>query len=247
MGWHDALRPTIPSISWTYRRLGETSRIQRHPATFPAKLGISRSIPRLVSDPGVQVPWEQKLAALKAILFLAKTPLSSRKLAQFANLADGTEARTLVTQINLRLDQEGRAFRVETVAGGYLLVTRPQFAKWLRRLDYVPSITRLSNPAMETLSVVAYRQPVLRADVEAVRGVGCGEMLAQLLNRDLIRISGRSEELGRPYLYSTTKRFLLTFGLRSLDELPGAELFRTPDAPSSFDGTTTQVQQEEKE
>ena len=105
------------------------------------------------------------------------------------------------------------------------MVTRSKFAKWLRRLDYVPNEVRLSAPAMETLSVVAYRQPVLRAEIESIRGVSCGEILSQLLSRDLVRIGGRSEELGRPYLYNTTKRFLQLFGLRSLDDLPQANLF----------------------
>ncbi len=167
-----------------------------------------------------------KLARLHAVLFLAKEPLATRKLSQYANLADGTEARTLVSQLNQLLDRTGRAFRVEQVAGGFQMVTRPKFAKWLRRLEHVPGRRRLSAPAMETLAVVAYRQPVLRADIEAIRGVSCGEVLAQLLSRDLICISGRSDELGRPYLYSTTKHFLQLFGLRNLDDLPRADIGR---------------------
>jgi segregation and condensation protein B len=90
---------------------------------------------------------------------------------------------------------------------------------------------RLSAPAMETLAVVAYRQPVLRAEVEAIRGVQCGEILRQLMERDLVRIAGRSEELGRPFLYGTTRRFLEVFGLRHLDELPRAELAQA-DGPT---------------
>ncbi|MCA9153003.1 MAG: SMC-Scp complex subunit ScpB, partial [Planctomycetales bacterium] len=144
----------------------------------------------------------QKLARIQAILFLAREPLSSRKLSQHANLADGTEARTLVRRLNERLDQFGRAFRVQEVAGGFQLTTRRKFAKWLRRLDYVPTEEKLSAPALETLAVVAYRQPVLRAEIEAVRGVGCGEVLSQLMSRDLVRVGGRSDELGRPYLYN---------------------------------------------
>ena len=147
---------------------------------------------------------EAKRARLLAVLFLAKEPLPSRKLSQYSNLADGTEARTLVTRLNRQLDSQGRAFRIESVAGGYQMVTRPKFSKWLRRLEYVPGEVRLSAPAMETLAVVAYRQPVLRADVEAIRGVSCGEILSQLLNRDLVRIGGRSEELGRPCLLYTS-------------------------------------------
>jgi segregation and condensation protein B len=171
-----------------------------------------------------------RLQRVEAILFLAREPLNARKLAQFADLEDGTEARTLVRRLNSQYTEGGYAFRVEDVAGGFQLLTRPQFAPWLRRLGHVPPETRLSTPAMETLSVVAYRQPVLRVDIEAIRGVSCGEILRQLMERELVRIAGRSEELGRPYLYGTTKRFLQTFGLKSLDSLPRAEAMRQPVA-----------------
>lgn len=169
---------------------------------------------------------DEKTRRLEAILFLAREPLSSRKLSQYANLADGTEARTLIRQLNTKYDQRGRAFRVEEVAGGYQLLTRTKFATWLRRLGHVPTELRLSAPAMETLAVIAYRQPVPRADLEAVRGVNCGEILRQLMERDLVRICGRGEELGRPYLYATTKRFLQVFGLLNLDQLPRADVLR---------------------
>lgn len=110
------------------------------------------------------------------------------------------------------------------------MLTRPMFGPWLRRLIQTPVETRLSAPAMETLAVVAYRQPVVRADIEAVRGVQCGDILRQLMDRDLLRITSRSDDLGRPLLYGTTKRFLQIFGLRNLDELPmAAELRRRTD------------------
>ena len=169
-----------------------------------------------------------------------REPLTTRKLAQLAGLEDGTEARTLIRRLNRWYDETQTAFRAEEVAGGFQLMSRPQFGAWLRRLYDIPSETRLSAPALETLAVVAYRQPVLRADVEVIRGVDCGEILRQLMERDLVRIAGRSEELGRPYRYATTKRFLQVFGLRHLDELPRAEQLRplapggkpSPDAPS---------------
>ncbi len=145
---------------------------------------------------------------LEAVLLVAKTPLTTRKLAQLALLADGTEARTLVRRLNRIYDDLGRSVRIEHVAGGFRLLTRAAYAPWLARLGHLPSAVRLSSPMMETLAVVAYRGPVSRADVEAIRGVACGELLRQLMERDLIRISGRSEELGRPYLYDTTKHFL---------------------------------------
>jgi len=99
-------------------------------------------------------------------------------------------------------------------------MTRAKFAPWVRRLQAASNVVRLSVPALETLAVIAYRQPVLRADVEAIRGVQCGEILRQLMERGLIRIVGRSEELGRPLLYGTTRQFLQVFGLRDLDQLP---------------------------
>ncbi|MCA9174620.1 MAG: SMC-Scp complex subunit ScpB [Planctomycetales bacterium] len=174
----------------------------------------------------VDEPLELRMRRLEAVLFLGREPINSRKLAQFANLADGTEARTLIRLLNQHYDESGRAFRVEEVAGGFQLLTRPMFAAWLRRLQHLGPETRLTPPAMETLAVVAYRQPVLRADIEAIRGVSSGEMLRQLMDRELVRVSGRSEELGRPYLYSTTKKFLRLFGLPNLDALPEIDHFR---------------------
>ena len=166
---------------------------------------------------------EEKQRRIEAVLFLSREAVSSRKLAKLAGLADATEARTLVRQLNQQYEEDGRVFRIEEVAGGMTMLTRPQFAPWLRRLAHLPRVTKLSQSAMETLAVVAYRQPVLRADVEAIRGVGCSEVLKQLMESELVRISGRSEELGRPYLYGTTNRFLQIFGLRSADRLPRAD------------------------
>jgi len=171
------------------------------------------------------------VARLEAVLFLSREPFSSRRLAQLAGLANGTEARTLVRKLNELYDSSGCAFRAVEVAGGFQLMSRPKFAPWLRRLHAATEEVRLSAPAMETLAVVAYRQPVLRAEVEAVRGVQCGEILRQLMERELVRIAGRSEELGRPFLYGTTRRFLQVFGLRHLDELPRAEAVRPAKPP----------------
>jgi len=182
------------------------------------------------TDPGQEATGpnvrDHRMQRLESVLFLAREPLTSRKLSQYANLADGTESRTLIRRLNELYDKSGRAFRVERVAGGYQMLTRSRFASWIRRLEHIPRETRLSAPAMETLAVVAYRQPVLRADVEAIRGVGCGEVLRQLMERNLVRIGGRSDELGRPYLYTTTKQFLRTFGLENLDGLPRVAAIR---------------------
>jgi segregation and condensation protein B len=173
------------------------------------------------------------MARLEAVLLVARESLPARRLAHLASLADGTEARTLIRLLNERYDATQTAFRVEEVAGGYRLLTRPQFGVWLRRLNQLPATARLSAPALETLAVVAYRQPCVRAQIEAIRGVQCGEMLRQLMDRNLVRIAGRSAELGRPFLYATSRHFLEVFGLKSLEELPRAAQLRTPAVAAS--------------
>ena len=172
---------------------------------------------------------------VEAVLFFSAAPLSSRKISQLAGLEDGTQARTIIRDLNQHYNEQKRAFQVKRNAGGFQILTRPQFSKWLRRLEYIPAPFRLSGPAMETLAVVAYRQPIIKADIEAIRGVSCGEMLRQLLEKGLVRISGRSEELGRPYLYSTTRDFLVHFGLNSLAHLPRAGRLAGEGLPSWVD------------
>lgn len=165
-------------------------------------------------------PRSDEVARLEAALFLAREPLSARRLAKLARLADGTRARTLVKELASLHDAAGSAFRVESIAGGYQILTKAAFGPWVRRILTTPPENRLSGAAMETLAIVAYRQPVTRADVEAIRGVGSEEMLRQLMDRDLIGIGGRIEELGRPNVYVTTARFLRAFGLSRIDDLP---------------------------
>jgi segregation and condensation protein B len=173
-------------------------------------------------------------ARVEAALLVADGPLSARKLVQFARLIDPREARSLVEELNAAYDAAGTAFRVEWVASGFQLLTRPFYAAWLEKLHERRARVKLSPPVMETLVLVAYRQPVTRADVDAIRGVQSAELLRQLLEKGLVRIVGEEETLGRPYLYGTTKSFLESFGLRSLDELPdAAELRRSDDLPES--------------
>ena len=187
--------------------------------TAPGAGGDATGADRAATDIDDEDPIARRMR-LEAVLLLATTPLTTRKLAQLAHLADATEARTQIRELNQIYDELGRSLKIEQIAGGYRMMTRASVAPWLTRLGHLPAATRLSSPMMETLAVVAYRQPVSRASVEAVRGVACGELLRQLMERDLIRIAGRSEELGRPYLYGTTKRFLQLFGLPSTDALP---------------------------
>jgi segregation and condensation protein B len=178
---------------------------------------------------------------LEAVLFLAREPLTLRKLAQLANLTDATAARTVLKSLQARYDKRQCAFQVAQVAGGYQLMSRREFVTWVRPQSAHEYEFRLSPPALETLVVVAYRQPILRAEVEAIRGVACGEILRQLLDRDLLRIVGRSEELGRPLKYGTTKRFLEVFGLSNLEELPWASELRRTDEFGSENAETSPI------
>ena len=125
------------------------------------------------------------LARLEAALFVARDPVTSRRLAQLASLPDGTRARSLANQLRKIYDLRGTPFQIEEVAGGFQLLSRRKYAQWIRRMEHPVSEIRLSTPASETLAVVAYRQPVLRAEIEAIRGVQCGEILRQLMERGL--------------------------------------------------------------
>ncbi|MEM9353673.1 MAG: SMC-Scp complex subunit ScpB [Planctomycetota bacterium] len=167
---------------------------------------------------------DAKLARLEAVLFLSREPVSTRKLASLARLADGTEARTLARELARRL--EATALEVVEVAGGLQLMTRPELAAWLEGWCDGTQRVRLSGPALETLTVVAYRQPIGRAEIEAIRGVRCGEILRVLMEKGLLRIVGRAEGLGRPMLYGTTRFFLQVFGLGRLEHLPAADQIR---------------------
>jgi segregation and condensation protein B len=172
-----------------------------------------------------------KLARVEAALIVAEGALTARKLAQSAALLDAGESRELVEQLNAAYDATGSAFRVERVGAGYQLFTRPVFARWLDRIHERQARLKLSPPALETLTVIAYRQPITRADIEAVRGVQSAELLKQLMERGLVKIVGEDDSLGRPYLYGTTRQFLEHYGLRHLDELPNAEQLRRQQSP----------------
>ncbi len=174
----------------------------------------------------------EELARLEAALFLAREPLTTRRLAKLARLDDGTRARTLIRDLRRLQDAAGSAFRVEQIAGGFQMLTRAPFGPWVRRLQDSAGGSRLSPAALETLAIVAYRQPTTRAEIESIRGVGSEEMLRQLLERDLVAIGGRAEDLGRPNVYVTTRRFLAAFGLARLEDLPPLESLPGAEAAS---------------
>ena len=142
-----------------------------------------------------------------------------------------SEIEAAIEQLNTRLAADASSLMVQGIAGGYVLKTRPEFSVWTNKLFDQPKAPRLSQPALETLAVIAYRQPIGRAEIESVRGVAVDGVVATLLERKVIRVAGRSEQPGRPLLYETTPIFLDLFGLKSLDELPNADELRRLQPP----------------
>lgn len=173
---------------------------------------------------------DSRLAEVEAVFLVADEPLSLRKLAKAAGLGDAAEARQIIRRLQEIYERDESAFQIEELAGGFQMLTRPRFHRWLVRLRSTAPEMRLTGAAKETLAIVAYRQPIMRADVESIRGVHCGETLRQLMEKGLVRIAGRHDSLGRPVLYGTTRKFLQVFGLKSLKELPEVVDLRPPTA-----------------
>jgi segregation and condensation protein B len=160
---------------------------------------------------------------LEALLFASDAPLEPERIREVMALEDPGDARALVEELRARFEGSGRALMITDVAGGYRMVTRPDVAPWLVRLARSRTRARLSRPALETLAIVGYRQPVSRPEIDAIRGVNSEGVLESLLERRLVRIAGRKEAPGRPFLYETTREFLIAFGLRDIGELPKVE------------------------
>ncbi|MEM7227874.1 MAG: SMC-Scp complex subunit ScpB [Planctomycetota bacterium] len=163
---------------------------------------------------------------IEALLIGTDKPLTEAKLAELLAIpAKGAKAaiKDAITALNQAYAETGRAFRIDHLAGGWQILTQPECGVLLTRLHQVRQSSKLSQAALETLSIVAYRQPIMRAEIEAIRGVASGEVLRGLMERRLVKIVGRAEELGRPMLYGTTKEFLHVFGIANLDDLPTVE------------------------
>jgi segregation and condensation protein B len=177
---------------------------------------------------GLEASDAEVAATVEAMLFASDAPLPASRIASVAELP-ASRVKKAIASLNERYGEIGSSFRIEEIAGGYQMLTLPEYNDVLGQLFAARKDSRLSQPAMETLAIIAYRQPILRADIEAIRGVACGEVLRGLLEKNLIKIVGRAEVIGRPMLYGTTKTFLEVFGLASLDDLPRVEELRTPE------------------
>ena len=160
---------------------------------------------------------------LEALLFASDTPLEIERIREVLELPDARAARALMDELRARYEASSGALTILEMGGGFRLVTRPALAPWLVRLARARTRTRLSRPALETLAIVGYKQPVSRPEVDAIRGVNSEAVLDNLLERRLVRIAGRKDAPGRPFLYETTREFLVAFGLRDVGDLPKVE------------------------
>jgi segregation and condensation protein B len=168
---------------------------------------------------------ERLKAILESLLFAAGEPVSLNRLAAVLDSVPKEQIRDALTALGSQYAQGGRGLTVEEVAGGYQLRSRKEFAPQIRKL-LAGKPPRLSRSLLETLAIIAYRQPVTRPEIEQVRGVDCGGVLETLLERRLVKIAGRKEAPGRPMLYATTSEFLEVFGLKDLDSLPDLKEFQ---------------------
>lgn len=184
------------------------------------------------------IPEESK-KIIEALLFASDQPLSIDQLREVIGETDGKTIRSQVEELKTEYQNQNRSFRITEVAGGFQFSTDPTYSPWIKKLYKIRHVDRLSLPSLETLSVIAYRQPVTRADIELIRGVNVEGVLKTLQDRGLIKIVGRKNCLGRPFVYGTTKEFLEYFGLNSLDDLPKLEEFteeRAKDALKEKEG-----------
>jgi len=193
---------------------------------------------------------------IEALVFASQKPLSIKEivsaLRSALNDSDEEPVRALaklkeaevgafLEQLRFEYEQENRAFALVEQVNGWSLVTRPDYAVWVRQLYPESKPTRLSGPALETLAIIAYRQPVTRADIEAVRGVAVDGVMQSLLERGLVRIAGRADVPGRPLLYETTQSFMQHFGLRTLEELPNVDELRRAKLPTATPPATGEL------
>ena len=163
---------------------------------------------------------------IESLLLVTEEPLTIDRIKNILIEPGRKEVQNALTELSAEYEARKGGFLLREVAGGYQIHTRPEYREWIKRLIQ-PKPLRLSKAALETLAIIAYKQPIIRSDIEHIRGVNCGGILRMLFERKLIRILGRKEIPGRPIIYATTKQFLETFDLKDLKDLPTPEEIAT--------------------
>jgi segregation and condensation protein B len=201
------------------------------PADAPIDTPQENSADAETTD-AVPMEWPQDItveSVIEAILFATDEPLSIDRLVNIAQFNGGAkQIRKCIETLNQQYVETKRSFRIEEIAGGFQMMTLPEYNNWLKNMLKQRSENKLSPAALETLAIVSYKQPIIRADIEAIRGVACGEIVRTLMYKGLVKIVGKAEILGRPMLYGTTKKFLQVFGLSDIKDLPKAEDLKQP-------------------
>ncbi|MFH0738299.1 MAG: SMC-Scp complex subunit ScpB [Candidatus Omnitrophota bacterium] len=166
-------------------------------------------------------------AVIEALLFSSDRPISIEQIKNVLDSLEANEIRSIFEELNREYESLNRGMRIAEIAGGFQMITAPALAPFLKKLYKQRNIERLSKPALETLAIIAYKQPLTRADIESLRNVNIDGVMRSLLDKDLVRVTGRKKSPGRPKVYGTTRQFLEYFGLKSLEELPKIENFST--------------------
>lgn len=182
---------------------------------------------------------------LETLLFITDAPLPVSRISQLCEIKNKERLEGALQELRKAYDEEGRALQIMQVAGGWQLATRPEYGLWVRKLYHNKMTVRLTQAALETLCIIAYKQPLTRADIEAIRGVEVIGPLETLTQRKLITVVGRKEAIGRPILYGTTSEFLRQFGLNSLEDLPKLETFNIDPAAASVQATAVELVEQE--
>lgn len=163
--------------------------------------------------------------AIEALMFSSDKPLTLEQLKNALDIQSKEDVSLAIKELQQEYEDSNRGMRIVEIAGGFQMIASVNFSSFLRKLYKDKKIERLSKPALETLAIIAYKQPITKMEIESLRGVNIDGVMDSLVDKDLIRISGRKKTAGRPFVYGTTKRFLEYFGLKSLDELPKMEKF----------------------
>ena len=168
---------------------------------------------------------DQAKNIIEAMLFVSDKPLFLNEINGVLDEFKAQDIKDVISELSKEYEDASRAFRIKEIAGGYQITTDPSLAPWLKKLYKTSGADRLSGPSLETLAIVAYKQPATKPEIEAIRGVNVDGVLKTLIEKSLVRITGRRDTVGRPILYGTSQEFLQYFGLNSLEELPKLEEF----------------------
>lgn len=223
-------RPDAPEDGAAAASAGEEDRpnAQSHEALF-ADYDASEPMREAAGEQQQPQAIDRLKSIIEALLFVSASPLTLTKLSEAIPDYPRKEITKAVAELRTEYMRQGRGFVIEEIAGGYQMLSNPEHVEYVRALHARETSSKLTPAMLETLAIVAYKQPILRADIEAIRGVQVGPIVRSLMERGLVKVAGRADEAGKPFLYGTTKKFLEHFGLRSIEDLPNVEELKPPE------------------